>query len=60
MKTLNESVIQSFNHEVGIMADIKHPNVVLFLGASNYDPHLCIITGNVTFKALSNDTHIDF
>jgi serine/threonine protein kinase len=30
--SLNEQVIQSFNHEVGIMSDIKHPNLLVFLG----------------------------
>ena len=45
VKNVNDSIMQSFNHEVGLMSDIKHPNVLLFLGACFHDPHLCIITG---------------
>jgi len=44
VKNVNDSIMQSFNHEVGLMSDIKHPNVLLFLGACVLDQFLCIIT----------------
>eukprot|EP01103_Thecamoeba_quadrilineata_P012733 TRINITY_DN3359_c0_g1_i2.p1 TRINITY_DN3359_c0_g1~~TRINITY_DN3359_c0_g1_i2.p1 ORF type:complete len:689 (-),score=135.19 TRINITY_DN3359_c0_g1_i2:1-2067(-) len=46
VSTMSDYVIQSFHHEVGVAADIRHPNVVLFLGASVClnESTLCIIT----------------
>ena len=66
--SLNDHVIQSFNHEVGIMSDIKHPNLLvflgltyvdqqkinLFLGACFHNPHLCIITEYLPMGSLRN------
>ena len=41
---ITDHVIQSFNHEVGLMSDIKNPYCLLFIGACIKYPHLCIIT----------------
>ena len=37
-------VLQEFRAEVGIMKRLKHPNVVLFMGACTQPPNLSIIT----------------
>jgi len=41
---VTETVVQSFNHEVGLMSDIKNPYCLLLIGACIQYPHLCIIT----------------
>ncbi len=41
---LNDTILQSFNHEVGLMSDIRHPNVLLFLGACTVPNNLCLVT----------------
>ena len=37
-------LLQEFRAEVGIMKRLKHPNVVLFMGACTQTPNLSIIT----------------
>jgi hypothetical protein len=45
-KFTKSASIEQFQHEVGLMSEIKHPNVLLFLGAgfSQKNNQLCIIT----------------
>eukprot|EP01102_Stenamoeba_stenopodia_P010436 TRINITY_DN3146_c0_g1_i1.p1 TRINITY_DN3146_c0_g1~~TRINITY_DN3146_c0_g1_i1.p1 ORF type:complete len:906 (-),score=262.69 TRINITY_DN3146_c0_g1_i1:327-3044(-) len=38
------SNVKQFQDEVGLMSDIRHPNIVLFLGACYQENYLCIIT----------------
>ncbi|KAK9808194.1 hypothetical protein WJX73_007130 [Symbiochloris irregularis] len=41
---LNDHLMEEFRAEVAIMKRLKHPNVVLFLGACTHPPNLSIVT----------------
>lgn len=43
-KLTKPEAMQQFQYEVGLMSDIRHPNVLLFLGACFSGNHLCILT----------------
>jgi len=43
-KELKDTVIKEFISEVSIMCDLRHPNVLLFIGACVDPPNLAIIT----------------
>ncbi len=51
------SVVQEFRDEVAIMKRLKHPNVVLFMGACTQPPHLCIVTQFVARGSLFRLLH---
>jgi len=38
------AVLEDFRQEVAMMAKLRHPNVVLFMGACTQPPNLCIVT----------------
>ncbi|CAN6992766.1 unnamed protein product [Brassica rapa subsp. trilocularis] len=40
----SEEVMQSFRQEVSLMKRLKHPNVLLFMGAVSSPQHLCIVS----------------
>ncbi|CAI0626262.1 unnamed protein product [Linum tenue] len=40
----SEDVILSFRQEVSLMKRLRHPNVLLFMGAVTSPQHLCIVT----------------
>ena len=40
----NADCVQEFRAEVAIMKRLKHPNVVLFMGACTQPPNLSIVT----------------
>ena len=42
--TIDSAVLSEFAQEVRIMCDLRHPNVLLFIGACTKIPNLCIIT----------------
>lgn len=43
-ETLNDTLEDEFRHEVAILREVQHRNVVRFIGACTKQPHLCIIT----------------
>ena len=48
LKKLNKEIIEQdkleeFRNECAVMEVIRHPNIVMFLGACTKPPHLCII-----------------
>ena len=49
--------MQEFRDEVAIMKRLKHPNVVLFMGACTRPPHLCIVTQFVARGSLFRLLH---
>jgi serine/threonine protein kinase len=55
MMTASEAVTknarESFVVEARTMAHLRHPNVVLFMGASTKPPHMCIV---MEFMALGS------
>ncbi|XP_024984289.1 serine/threonine-protein kinase STY46-like [Cynara cardunculus var. scolymus] len=40
----SDDVILSFKQEVSLMKRLRHPNILLFMGAVTSPPHLCIVT----------------
>ncbi|KAF5464762.1 hypothetical protein F2P56_014814 [Juglans regia] len=40
----SDDVIHSFRQEVSLMKRLRHPNVLLFMGAVTSSEHLCIVT----------------
>ncbi|KAJ0234147.1 Serine-threonine/tyrosine-protein kinase [Hirschfeldia incana] len=40
----SEEIIQSFRQEVSLMRRLRHPNVLLFMGAVTSPPRLCIVS----------------
>jgi hypothetical protein len=43
-QNLSPQLVQEFRDEVAMMARLRHPNIVLFLGAVTRPPHLAIVT----------------
>mmetsp|Transcript_25791 Transcript_25791/g.42345 ORF Transcript_25791/g.42345 Transcript_25791/m.42345 type:complete len:588 (-) Transcript_25791:400-2163(-) len=41
---MTESVMNDFKSEVSILGKLRHPNVILFMGACTQPPNLCIVT----------------
>jgi len=48
---------QSFIEEVQIMTDLRHPHVVLFMGAVTTPPNMCIIMEYMTMGSLYDILH---
>ncbi|KAI3916851.1 hypothetical protein MKW92_042943 [Papaver armeniacum] len=40
----SEDLLRTFRHEVSLMKRLRHPNVLLFMGAVSSAEHLCIVT----------------
>ncbi|KAI3909161.1 hypothetical protein MKW98_012898 [Papaver atlanticum] len=40
----SEDLLRTFRHEVSLMKRLRHPNVLLFMGAVTSPQHLCIVT----------------
>jgi len=43
IKSLPEKVLKEFKTEIAVLSDLRHPNLILFLGASIEPPNLCIV-----------------
>jgi len=43
-QNLNDEVLEEFRKEISILGKLRHPNVVLFMGACTQGPHLCMVT----------------
>jgi Janus kinase 2 len=56
-KELKASVIGEFVSEVSIMCDLRHPNVLLFIGACVDPPNLAIITEFMSHGSLWDVLH---
>ena len=41
---LTSDVVKEFRAEVAVLSALRHPNVILFMGACTVSPHLCIVT----------------
>ncbi|KAL4559110.1 hypothetical protein LXL04_031243 [Taraxacum kok-saghyz] len=58
---LNESLEDEFAHEVAMLKEVQHTNVVRFIGACTKQPPLCIITeymsGGSLYDYLHNKKH---
>eukprot|EP00741_Cyanophora_paradoxa_P015083 tig00020848_g14554.t1 len=43
-ESLQGSLLQDFRAEIAILGKLRHPNILLYLGASTIEPHLAIVT----------------
>jgi len=41
---LEEKTLLSFRAEIAFLAELRHPNIILFVGACTKSPNLCIVT----------------
>ncbi|KAM9974761.1 hypothetical protein ACTFIW_008227 [Dictyostelium discoideum] len=41
---LNENILKEFNREINLMKNLRHPNVIQFLGSCLIPPDICICT----------------
>eukprot|EP00299_Pterocystis_sp_00344_P006129 c17901_g1_i1.p1 GENE.c17901_g1_i1~~c17901_g1_i1.p1 ORF type:complete len:478 (+),score=109.63 c17901_g1_i1:154-1434(+) len=53
---LTEKHIDDFVCEVTVLSKMRHPNILLFLGAATVTPHLCIVT-ELMSKSLFHVVH---
>eukprot|EP01087_Luapelamoeba_hula_P008577 TRINITY_DN2153_c2_g1_i1.p1 TRINITY_DN2153_c2_g1~~TRINITY_DN2153_c2_g1_i1.p1 ORF type:complete len:747 (+),score=124.57 TRINITY_DN2153_c2_g1_i1:301-2541(+) len=44
MEAMDEGLITDFKNEIVLMSNLRHPHIVLFMGACLQPPDLCIIT----------------
>ncbi|KAI3686071.1 hypothetical protein L1987_79741 [Smallanthus sonchifolius] len=56
-ETLNQTLEDEFCHEVAILREVQHRNVVRFIGACTKQPHLCIITEYMSGGSLYEYLH---
>eukprot|EP00002_Diphylleia_rotans_P006711 TRINITY_DN1608_c0_g1_i1.p1 TRINITY_DN1608_c0_g1~~TRINITY_DN1608_c0_g1_i1.p1 ORF type:complete len:623 (-),score=133.97 TRINITY_DN1608_c0_g1_i1:1568-3331(-) len=42
-KSITDSTISSFMAEIAVMVELRHPNIVLYMGASIDPPNLCLV-----------------
>eukprot|EP01022_Parablepharisma_sp_SALTPOND_P026789 TRINITY_DN64920_c1_g1_i1.p1 TRINITY_DN64920_c1_g1~~TRINITY_DN64920_c1_g1_i1.p1 ORF type:complete len:928 (-),score=42.57 TRINITY_DN64920_c1_g1_i1:2399-5182(-) len=59
----DSNLIKEFKREITVLAALRHPNLVLFMGAGRLpEGHVCILTefcsGGTLFKLLHESTHI--
>lgn len=41
---MKEKLLTDFRNEISIMGRLRHPNVILYMGACTKEPHFCIVT----------------
>ena len=56
---LDNRVLDDFNREAQVMASLRHPNVVLFMGACIAPPDLMIITELMNKGSLHEGLHTE-
>ncbi|KAK9080772.1 hypothetical protein SSX86_000530 [Deinandra increscens subsp. villosa] len=56
-ETLNQALEDEFCHEVAILREIQHRNVVRFIGACTKQPNLCIVTEYMSGGSLYEYLH---
>ncbi|KAK7246260.1 hypothetical protein RIF29_41122 [Crotalaria pallida] len=64
-KQYSDDVIQSFRQEVSVLKRLRHPNILLFMGAVTSPQHLCIVTeflprGSLFQMLQKNTTKLDW
>eukprot|EP00002_Diphylleia_rotans_P015923 TRINITY_DN3085_c0_g1_i2.p1 TRINITY_DN3085_c0_g1~~TRINITY_DN3085_c0_g1_i2.p1 ORF type:complete len:1462 (-),score=243.35 TRINITY_DN3085_c0_g1_i2:187-4572(-) len=64
LKNQSKQLMQEFDKEIAIMVDLRHPNIVLYMGACSQPPYFCIISELMSrgslFDVLHNsDIHLD-
>eukprot|EP00002_Diphylleia_rotans_P016600 TRINITY_DN322_c0_g2_i1.p1 TRINITY_DN322_c0_g2~~TRINITY_DN322_c0_g2_i1.p1 ORF type:complete len:2542 (+),score=316.64 TRINITY_DN322_c0_g2_i1:99-7724(+) len=42
-RKIDQDLMQSFVSEISVMVDLRHPNIVLYMGATIEPPNLCIV-----------------
>eukprot|EP00002_Diphylleia_rotans_P006476 TRINITY_DN1583_c0_g1_i4.p1 TRINITY_DN1583_c0_g1~~TRINITY_DN1583_c0_g1_i4.p1 ORF type:complete len:2439 (+),score=398.92 TRINITY_DN1583_c0_g1_i4:197-7513(+) len=53
-------VLNEFDHEVGVMVELRHPNLVLYMAACVQPPNLCIVSELMSRGSLFDALHDDF
>eukprot|EP01111_Echinosteliopsis_oligospora_P013840 TRINITY_DN5069_c0_g1_i2.p1 TRINITY_DN5069_c0_g1~~TRINITY_DN5069_c0_g1_i2.p1 ORF type:complete len:232 (+),score=39.46 TRINITY_DN5069_c0_g1_i2:599-1294(+) len=41
---MKDKLLADFRNEISIMGRLRHPNVILYMGACTKEPHFCIVT----------------
>jgi len=54
---INQSVLEDFKAEIGVLGKLRHPNVMLFMGACTQPPNLCIVTEFLAGGGLEDYAH---
>lgn len=54
---LGEELLNEFHREVAVVSKLRHPNIVLFLGAAIHPPRYCLGTSDASCCVLSR-THV--
>eukprot|EP01125_Pyxidicula_operculata_P011861 TRINITY_DN387_c4_g1_i1.p1 TRINITY_DN387_c4_g1~~TRINITY_DN387_c4_g1_i1.p1 ORF type:complete len:547 (+),score=161.28 TRINITY_DN387_c4_g1_i1:95-1735(+) len=61
---IDEEILEEFRREVAIMSHLRHPNIVLLMGACTQGPRLCIVTeflpGGDLDKMLEEGPKVEF
>jgi len=50
-------IVEKFEKEVEILASLRHPNVILFMGACRVSPNICVITEYASRGSLAKLFH---
>ncbi len=53
-QSLDERHMLEFRAEIAVLAELRHPNIVLFIGACVRSPNLCIVTEYVSRGSLQD------
>jgi serine/threonine protein kinase len=54
---VTSDVLEDFKKEIAILGKLRHPNVVLYMGASTKPPHLCMVTEYLDGGSLYEKIH---